>query len=329
MKLFLRYIRHRLPAFLFACSGLLICAVVMPYYGIRAEGILYSAYLFGLFVLIFMIYDFSVFKNKYTMLRLLSEKLSVSITADLRHLTVHERQLLDACSALEHRNSALIAEAANDKDKLFDYFTTWAHQIKTPISAMSLLLQKDESQDSLALKTQLFRTEQYVEMALAYARLDSPSGDLVFRRYKLDDLVGHAVRRHAILFIEKDIAVDFTPTNEVVLTDEKWLTFVIEQVISNAIKYTNRGTLKVYSPAPGHLAFEDSGIGIAPEDLPRIWEKGYTGYNGRSDKRASGIGLYLSRQIMTRLGYEITARSELGVGTTVTMNLNTRPLDFE
>lgn len=110
-----------------------------------------------------------------------------------------------------------------------------------------------------------------------------------------------------------------------VLTDEKWLVFVLEQILSNALKYTKSGSIHIYlSPdAPKTLVIEDTGIGIAPEDLPRIFEKGYTGCNGRADKRSTGIGLYLCRQIMEKLSHTIRIESEMGVGTKVYLGLDT------
>ena len=115
---------------------------------------------------------------------------------------------------------------------------------------------------------------------------------------ELDDLIHQAVRKYAPLFIRRKIALQYEDVHCQILTDEKWLEFVLEQVLSNALKYTRKGKIKIYMDpqSPKTLVIEDTGIGIAPEDLPRVFERGYTGYNGRTDKRSTGIGLYLCRQ---------------------------------
>ena len=201
----------------------------------------------------------------------------------------------------------------------------WTHQIKTPIAAMRLLLQEEDTPFSREMQSELFQTEQYVQMALQYLRMEKMTSDLVFARYDLDALIRQAVRKYAPLFIRRKIILSYEPVHCEVLTDEKWLVFVLEQILSNALKYTKSGSIHIYllPDAPKTLVIEDTGIGIAPEDLPRIFEKGYTGCNGRADKRSTGIGLYLCRQIMEKLSHTIRIESEMGVGTKVYLGLDT------
>ena len=200
-----------------------------------------------------------------------------------------------------------------------DYYTLWAHQIKTPIAAMRLLLQEESRPE---LEGELLKIEQYVEMVLGYLRLGSDSTDYVFRECGLDALVRQSVRKYARLFILKKISLDFQETGRTVLTDEKWLSFVVEQLLSNAVKYTPEGGLvRVYGDGET-LVIADSGIGIRPEDLPRVFEKGFTGFNGREDKKSTGIGLYLCRQVLDRLNHRISITSRLGQGTLVRLDLS-------
>ena len=172
-----------------------------------------------------------------------------------------------------------------------------------------------------ALEQELFKIEQYVEMLLSYLRLDSESADLVLHRCSLDEIVRQAARKYAKVFIAQKITLDFTPCGAEVLTDEKWLSFVVEQLLSNALKYTPAGTITVRG-SETQLVITDTGIGIAPEDLPRVFEKGYTGYNGRISQVSTGIGLYLCRRILTQLGHGITITSQLGQGTRVCIDLS-------
>lgn len=212
---------------------------------------------------------------------------------------------------------------------MIDYYSIWAHQIKTPIASMRLNLQKEDSEFSRKISEDLFRIEQYVEMVLMFLRLDSDSTDYILREYHLDAIIKQAVKRFATIFIRRKIKLNYKPVQIKVLTDEKWLLFVIEQVLSNALKYTEAGEITIEIKEPKILCIFDTGIGIAPEDLPRIFEKGYTGFNGRNDKKASGIGLYLCQRICKNLGHTIKAESSLGKGTKILISLQEQKLEVE
>ena len=227
--------------------------------------------------------------------------------------------------ALDADRRAQLTRSQQGYQELVEYYTVWAHQIKTPIAAMRLLLQDADTDEQRALLEQL----QSVEMVLGYLRLESPSSDYVIRNYALDDIVRQAVRKYASQFIRRRLRLEYTPLNVSVITDEKWLLFVIEQVLSNALKYTRSGSVSITLEAPKTLCIRDTGIGIAPEDLPRVFEKGFTGCNGRTDKRATGIGLYLCRRILEKLGHTIAITSTVGEGTTVRIGLQQDALEVE
>lgn len=199
---------------------------------------------------------------------------------------------------------------------MMDYYSAWAHQIKTPIASMRLHLQNEDSPLGRRVSEELVRIEQYVEMVMVFLRLDSDFTDYVIGEYDIDGILKQAVKKFSSQFIGKKLRLSYTPLNFKVTTDEKWLLFVIEQLLSNAVKYTPaEGCIFIEAKDEGALMIRDTGIGIDPQDLPRIFEKGYTGYNGRADKKASGIGLYLCRRICRNLGHEITAESRLDKGT--------------
>lgn len=215
-----------------------------------------------------------------------------------------------------------VAMLVQDKAGVTDYFTLWAHQIKTPIAAMHLLLQQELSGPEeyyvqrRGVEAELFKIEQYVEMVLQYLRLNSGINDFVLKEYSLDAIIFQAVRKYAPMFIRQGLSLQYEPVRPKAVTDEKWMVFVLEQVLSNAIKYTPAGCISIYLEN-GCLVVEDTGIGILPEDLPRVFDKGYTGYNGRSDKKASGIGLYLVKEVLNKLGHKIMMESKPGEGTRV------------
>ena len=213
--------------------------------------------------------------------------------------------------------------------EMVDYYTIWAHQIKTPIASMRLTLQNEDTALFRQLANDLFRIEQYVEMVLTFLRLNSESTDYVIREYDLDKIIRQSVKKFAGEFISRKLSLIYEPLHITVLTDEKWLSFVIEQVLSNALKYTPSGSISITMESGNKLCIRDTGIGIAAEDLPRIFEHGYTGYNGRADKKASGIGLYLCKRICARLGHGIEAESKIDEVTCIVIDLFREHLEVE
>ncbi|WP_281725180.1 sensor histidine kinase [Lachnoclostridium phocaeense] len=253
--------------------------------------------------------------------------------------TLAEREYQEMLTELLRKRSEEKNDAAERRQESMDYYSLWGHQIKTPIAAMRLLLQEEERErqgkDSFLreMYKELFRTEQYVEMVMTYLRIGDISQDMVLSWYPLDDLIRQAVRKYSRLFIIQKLKLDFKETDSLVLTDEKWLVFVIEQILSNALKYTKEGAVSIYAQKDGPsqiaLVIADTGIGIAQEDLPRVFERGFTGYNGREYKKSTGIGLYLCRRVMDRLGHGMRIQSAPGEGTKVFLDLGRKPVEAE
>lgn len=206
-----------------------------------------------------------------------------------------------------------------------DYFTLWLHQIKTPISAISLLMQRDtKSLFSHQMEQELLQIENYTHMALNYLKIEQSGSDLDFAQVSLDRVIKETVKKSSILFIYKHIQLNYQETDKSVLSDEKWLKVLVEQILSNSLKYTPEGgRIKIYmSPTKeDQLIIEDTGIGIRSEDLPRIFERGYSGFNGRIHEKSTGLGLFLSQEITKRLGHEMSIESTVGKGTKVMIDL--------
>lgn len=231
------------------------------------------------------------------------------------------RRLLALICEGQNKERSRWEEQASERK---DYFLMWTHQIKTPISAMKLLLEGKQDKESFLMREELFKIEQYAEMVLSYQRLEDMSRDMVLQEYKLFPLLKQSVKKYAVLFINKSMRFVLCETEVSVLTDEKWLAFCFEQILSNSIKYTEQGEISVRCDEREETAvlqIADTGLGIREEDLPRIFEKGFTGYNGRMDKKATGIGLYLCKRICEQLGIEITVESMTGAGTTVSLSI--------
>ena len=322
MKGFLRlYLRAQRRGMLFLGLCCLIFTVSFALYGLPLGAVLYPAALCA---------------AAGGIILLLSLRKSRAVCQELSLMQHHPADLPDelpaAQSPQEQAYQALLLALHTDRQKLksdmnaryhdmTEYYTVWAHQIKTPIAAIRLALQNEDTPLSRRLTGEVGRVEQYVQMALTYLRLGSDSSDYVIRSCALDDIVRPAVRRFAGEFIQRKIQLNYQMLNYTVITDEKWLGFVVEQVLSNALKYTPQGSVSIYMEPDGVLCIRDTGIGIAPEDLPRVFEKGYTGYNGRSHRKASGLGLYLCREILTRLGHSVSAESQVDHGTTIRIDL--------
>lgn len=249
---------------------------------------------------------------------------------------------------LEALYRSMIAKMRQEKEEIIfedqkrytemrDYYGMWAHQIKTPIAAMRILVQsgmdREENEENQKLfrqlQMELFKTEQYVEMVLSYLKIGDIAKDMVLERCDLGKVVRQAVKKYSRLFILQKLSLEMGEIAEIVLTDEKWLSFVVEQILSNALKYTKSGSVSIYLEQEGVLVIKDTGIGISAEDLPRIMEKGYTGYNGRIDKRSTGIGLYLCKKVMDKLHHQLRIDSEDGKGTKVVLDLRRTQLDLE
>lgn len=329
------YIKQRrgFVALFLICSAIFLCAFFL--YHLPMGAVLYPALLCALVCAIFGAVDFHKALKKHR--RLLE-------IASLRYEILHAIPELKTMSEVYTTDDedymqiiSLLKEERNEFENqmnlrfsdMIEYYTIWAHQIKTPISSMRLNLQNEDSPVSRRLSADLFRIEQYVEMALVFLRLDSESTDYVIKEYELDGIIKNAVRKFAGEFIARKLTLSYEPLGARVITDEKWLSFVIEQVVSNALKYTSTGGITIELKEPKTLCIKDTGIGIAPEDLPRIFEKGYTGYNGREDKRASGIGLYLCKRICKNLGHTISAVSTPDEGTEIRIDLLQRKLGIE
>lgn len=219
-------------------------------------------------------------------------------------------------------NGEAASQARENARRQLETYSLWTHQIKVPISAMKLILSEGGDRRNAVLAAELLKIEQYTDMALHLARLNASATDYVIRECRLDDILRQLIRRFAPLFIQKRLYIHYEPADWTVVTDEKWLLFALEQVLSNAVKYTKEGGVTVaFHTDREELIISDTGIGVDPADLPRVFDQGYTGYNGRGDKRATGLGLYLCRLTLNRLGHTIRLTSVPGQGTTAAIGL--------
>lgn len=323
------YVKLKRKTLIIFIISIFIFLTVFYLYSLPLEAIFYAIILVCILLLLIGSYDFIKYYKKYIKLKSIKNNYRLNNISFPKSNDLIQREYEELIMAVAKDRLRIINEKEEAIDDMVDYYTIWAHQIKTPIAAMRLLLQSEKSNLSTDLLEQLFKTEEYVEMVLQYLRTEHMSSDLQIKRYSLDEIVKQAVRKYSKLFIRKKIILNYNDLNCMVLTDEKWLLFVIEQILSNALKYTNKGEISIYMDckSPNTLVIEDTGIGIEEEDLPRIFEKGFTGFNGRSHKKSTGIGLFLCKGILDKLSHTIKIESKIDKGTKVMIGLDTIELD--
>ena len=305
--------------------------------GARKQDMVYAAVLDAILLLITVLVGFFRYSSKVKALsnalkRPVEEQAQLPEATDDVEILYHRLLENQSIARSESESSAAVRQS-----RMRDYYSMWVHQIKTPISAMKLLLEAereelgqlicDDEQSQYLLsdnmdsfEDELFRIEEYVSMALQYQRVSSTENDFVLEKVSVDGVIRDTIKKYAKIMIRRHIGINYSGTGQAVYTDEKWLAFMLEQILSNAIKYTPQGFVTIETAEEKDWFFitvKDTGIGIKAEDLPRVFEKGYTGYNGHADKKATGIGLYLCRQMADKLGHTIRMESELGKGTKV------------
>ena len=323
----MRYLKSRLPgaAMLMLFSG--VFALVFWLCDLPIDAVGYALLICAVLGFAFLAVDYARFRARRLLLdRLLSraEEAADALPAPGDEIEAGYQALLRALRADR------LAEDLARREKyaeLTDYYTLWAHQVKTPLAAMRLILQERDGAEAEELRCELRRVEQYVEMVLCYIRLDSDSTDYLIRRCPLNEILHGELRAASSLFIRGRIALEYEDTDYLALTDAKWLGFVIGQILSNALKYTPPGGRIAITMERDVLSIRDNGVGIPPEDLPRVTESGFTGLNGRGERGSSGLGLYLCRRVLKRLGHGFEIRSEQGKGTEVRIDLSASPLD--
>ena len=216
---------------------------------------------------------------------------------------------------LVNENKTLKSEMLNQKDDLNAYFLMWLHQIKTPMTVSKLLLEKPDETTNTKLKMQLMYIEQYINMAMNYLKMIDHSTDMDITQVNLDDIIKNLLKKYSLLFIHNHISLEYQSNLAYVISDSQWLTILIEQILSNALKYTENGKIAIQYLEDKHaLEIRDTGIGIRSEDIPKIFDRGYSGFNGRMNEKSSGLGLYLARKISERLNIQIEVESKLSKG---------------
>ena len=331
------YLKKNRKPILFYLLFLGVFYLVLYLYGVRADVLGYAVFLSLVTFIVLGLFDLWRYQARIKTIGEAFRNMPYELGSLPAPLDIPEEKYQEEVRMLGERLVLQENDSRRSRQEMLDFYSLWAHQIKTPLAAMNLLLQSEEAREDKdakifqEMRMELFKTGQYVDMVLSYLRAEDMSSDLLLKEYSLDEIVRQAVRKYSAMFILKKIRLEYEPCKEMVLTDEKWLLFVLEQLLSNALKYTEKGFIRIRMEqgSPAVVLIEDSGIGIQAEDLPRVFEKGFTGYNGRQDKKSTGIGLYLCRMICEKLNHTVTITSNPGKGTAVRLDLTRKEMRHE
>lgn len=316
MEILKSYLKKNIKVYILFVVFIFIFFIMFYLYNLPLEALIYTGSFCFLASLIASFLDFVNYKESYKKLKFLEENILNDLDALPKSLDIRIDYYHKIIEKLYEELEKLTQENRQKNTDMVDYYSMWVHQIKTPIAAMNFLLDNEEV-DQKILQQELFKIERYVEMVLTYIRLDSISSDYVITKINLDEVVKDSVKKYVTIFINKKVKLNYVSHETMVISDKKWLSFAFEQILGNSVKYSGAGgeiTIETYE---NKLVIEDNGIGIKEEDLPRIFEKGFTGFNGRYEKKSSGLGLYLCKKTLDKLGHHIEISSKVGEGTRI------------
>ena len=316
MEILKSYLKKNIKVYILFVVFIAIFFIMFYLYNLPLEALIYTGSFCFLAALIASFSDFVNYRESYKKLKFLEKNILNDLEDLPKSLDIRIDYYHKIIEKLYEELEKLTQENRQKNTDMVDYYSMWVHQIKTPIAAMNFLLDNEEV-DQKILQQELFKIERYVEMVLTYIRLDSISSDYVITKINLDEVVKDSVKKYATIFINKKIKLNYVSHETMVISDKKWLGFAFEQILGNSVKYSSVGGEIAIETYENKLVIEDNGMGIKEEDLPRIFEKGFTGFNGRYEKKSSGLGLYLCKKTLDKLGHHIEISSKVGEGTRI------------
>lgn len=283
----------------------------------------------GIFLMI-LLFLMKFTSNKSDLIILASEIFLITFLFYCIYMLIklkRRKKLEKQYAELSQKYKQKVNDMAELKTDILDFFLVWVHQIKTPIAASKLLLSSSKLVDGhnsvsnlntaerQQLRAEVLQIEKYSDMALGYLKLSNDDTEIFVDYVDLNKIIKSLLKKYAVLFINEDINVQYTEIERNVISDSNWLTLAIEQLISNEAKYATGESVKIYfCDEENSLVIQDTGIGIPESDLPKIFDRGYSGFNGKGYRNSTGVGLYLAKKIFDRLGCCIYVESRQGVG---------------
>ncbi|MEG0857601.1 MAG: sensor histidine kinase [Terrisporobacter sp.] len=212
----------------------------------------------------------------------------------------------------------------NMQEEYREYIEMWVHEIKTPIASSKLLIENNNNEITRKIDTQINKIENFVEQVLYYSRSDEVGRDYIIKKIDLSQVVKTVIKKNQRDFISKRISLELEDIDEIIYSDTKWVEFILNQIVGNAIKYSKgkEDKIKIKSKKIANsvvLTIEDNGVGIIERDINRVFEKGFTGENGRKFGKSTGIGLYLCKKLCDKLGLSLSIESNINEGTKISI----------
>jgi len=317
---FFKYLRDHIYSILIVLIGVTFVELVLfldPMVKFHPGTLVYTWILAMIFLIINLVISYNHKKNWYEQLENYQEDLSKELFGARNNEQKFIQGKINNIS-LEYRKE--LTELYQNQKEQREYTESWVHDIKVPLAALKL--SQDDELDKNLIDEEIDQIDYLVDQALYFARLNNFSNDYLIQEQDLNDIVKACIRTNKRLFINKRIGINFDISDKKVLTDEKWLSFIINQIISNSLKYTDRGgKIDIFTTTNENnieLHIKDNGIGIANQDISRIYNKGFTGSNGRkSGSKSTGMGLYLVKKMANKLGHTIQITSKINIGTEV------------
>ncbi|MCG3087183.1 sensor histidine kinase [Sporosarcina cyprini] len=322
---YIRYQKRLIALYLLIMLFVTIMLYVEPTMSIHFTNLLYLHFVSVCFLMAYLAFDYYIIHKQY---KSLTSRWSngMFIREGVGNAKTYEQQLyLDFFQSIYNEHQQQLTATRQDKKESLEFMTTWFHDIKTPIAISKLILDQSKTQpETQSLQEEIARIERSVEQALYFSRTDHFAQDYVITKMELDQIVRSLVKQHAKEFIRRKIKIELQVQPLLVNTDPKWLHHILTELISNALKYTSsEGTVVIRSEEDSEeirLHITDDGIGIPQHDLGRVFQLGFTGTNGRTHSKSTGIGLYIAKKIADKLGHELTVDSQKGRLTTCTVH---------
>ena len=228
-----------------------------------------------------------------------------------------DESLKETIDNLENELTEVKNQQVEYRNDVESYFLTWVHQIKTPITASQLLLERNEENVVNRVRQEIVQIDNYTSLALSYLKLLNEESDMTISEVEMNELIRPLIMKYRIQFIEQHTRIHYEKCEDKVLTDAQWASIMIEQILNNALKYARGKDIWIeFDASEQSLIIKDNGVGISKADIPKIFDKGYSGYNGRLNEESSGIGLFIVKHISNHLNHEVDVDSKLNEGTT-------------
>lgn len=300
-----------------------------PNVKVGTDNMLYMNFVSIILFIVYLICEYLQHRRYYKNLKfIIDEEKSYIIHSLPEPKTYEQRLYIELLKKIHEVQNEKIDRLCEGKRENQEFITSWVHEIKTPIAVSRLIIENSatKAMDEVlnSIEEEIDKIDDFVEQSLYYSRIDSFSKDYLINEMELGKVVRNSIKKHAKTFIDKKIKVEIDTKNLTVTSDAKWLNFIIDQIINNSLKYTgNGGKITVNAEKDEkekRLIIEDNGIGIKSEDIGRVFNKGFTGVNGRRQYKSTGMGLYLAKSLANKLGHDITIESFYGEYTRVTIH---------